>query len=175
MAKYLYNATVKTSTNFYKNFFTSDMIFTKDDAYNRYDQVEMLNRGFNAYYIPCIGSLIDLLSTRVDLIFPVHKLAKFSSNPGKVNFEVLVHLLRYIRENKILVLNYYANIKYVPLSDLLRQDSNKTANQLMAFSHSSWQDFPDTVRSTGAYIIFYQGGPIDHGTHVPVLVAQSST
>ena len=31
-----------------------------------------------------------------------------------------------------------------------------------------------TGRSTGAYIIFYQGGPIDHGTHVPVPVAQSS-
>ena len=42
----------------------------------------------------------------------------------------------------------------------------------MAFSNSSWQDFPDTRRSTGAYIIFYQGGPIDHGTHVPVPVAQ---
>ena len=44
----------------------------------------------------------------------------------------------------------------------------------MAFSDSSWQDFPDTGRSTGAYIIFYQGGTIDHGTHVPVQVAQSS-
>ena len=44
----------------------------------------------------------------------------------------------------------------------------------MAFSDSSWQDFPDTGRSTGAYIIFYQGGPIDHGTHVPGSFAQSS-
>ena len=44
----------------------------------------------------------------------------------------------------------------------------------MAFYHSSWQDCPDTGRSTGAYIIFYQGGPIDYGTHVPVPVAQSS-
>ena len=44
----------------------------------------------------------------------------------------------------------------------------------MAFSDSSWQYFPDTVRSTGAYIIFYQGGTIDHGTHVPLPVAQSS-
>ena len=42
----------------------------------------------------------------------------------------------------------------------------------MAFSSSRWQDFPDTVRITGAYIIFYQGGPIDHGTHVPVPVSQ---
>ena len=44
----------------------------------------------------------------------------------------------------------------------------------MAFSDSSCQDCPDTGRSTGAYIIFYQGGPIDHGTHVPGPVAQSS-
>ena len=43
----------------------------------------------------------------------------------------------------------------------------------MALSDSSWQDCPDTVRSTGAYIIFYQGGPIDHGTYFPGPVAQS--
>ena len=34
--------------------------------------------------------------------------------------------------------------------------------------------YPDTGRSTGAYIISYQGGPIDHVTHVPVPVARSS-
>ena len=35
--------------------------------------------------------------------------------------------------------------------------------------------FPDTGRSIGAYIIFYQGVTIDHGTPVPVPVAKSST
>ena len=44
----------------------------------------------------------------------------------------------------------------------------------MDFSDFSWQDCPDTGRSTGAYIIFYQCGPIDHGTHVTGPVAQSS-
>ena len=44
----------------------------------------------------------------------------------------------------------------------------------MDLSDSSWQDCPDTFRSTGAYIIFYQGWTIDHGTHVPGPVAQSS-
>ena len=44
----------------------------------------------------------------------------------------------------------------------------------MAFSGSSWQDCPDTVRSTGAYIIFNQGVTIDHDTHVPGPVAHSS-
>ena len=44
----------------------------------------------------------------------------------------------------------------------------------MAFSDSSWKYFTETGRSTGAYIIFYQGGSIDHGTHVLGPVAQSS-
>ena len=56
----------------------------------------------------------------------------------------------------------------------MRQASIKTENHLMAFSGSSWQYFSDTVRSIGAYIIFYQGGPIDHGTHATGPVSQSS-
>ena len=43
----------------------------------------------------------------------------------------------------------------------------------MAFSDSSWKYFPDASRSTGAYIIFYHGGPIYHGTHVPRPFSQS--
>ena len=50
---------------------------------------------------------------------------------------------------------------------------HKTKNQLMAFSGSSWQDFPDNGTSKGSYPIFYQCGPIDHGTHVTGPVDQS--
>ena len=110
----------------------------------------------------------------MDLSFAVHKLAKFSANPGKLHFEGLIHLLRYIRYNNTLVLKYYADMNDAPVTDLLRQANIKTKNHLVDFSDSSWQDFPDTRRSTGAYIIFYKGGPIDHGTHVPVPVSQSS-
>ena len=150
------------------------MIFTKDDTFNSYEQVEKLTKEFNIHYRYFIASLIYLLSTRVDLNFSVHKLAKFPANPGKVHLELLIHLLRYIRDNKTLGLNYYADINDAPLTNLLIQAVIKTENHLMVFSDSSWQDFPDTGRSTGAYIIFYQGGPIDHGTHVPVPVSQSS-
>ena len=148
------------------------MIFTKADAYTSDEQVEKLTREFNIHYRAFIVSLIYLLSTIVGLSFAVHKLAKFLSNPGKVHYEALVHFLRYIRDNKTLGLNYYADMNDAPVSDLLRQDSIKTDNQLMSFSDYSWQIFPDTGRSTGAYIIFYKGGPIDYGTHVPGLVYQ---
>ena len=44
----------------------------------------------------------------------------------------------------------------------------------MVFSDSIWQNFPYTSRSIGAYIVFYQGGPINNFTYVPDIVAQSS-
>ena len=88
-----------------------------------------------------------------------------------LHFEGLIHLLRYIRDNKTLGLKYYADLNDAPVNDILRQANIKTKKHLMAFSYSSWQDFPGTGRSTGAYIIFYQDGKIDHGTHVPGPVA----
>ena len=80
----------------------------------------------------------------------------------------------YIGENNNLGLKYYADINYAPVTDLLIQASIKTENHLVDFYDSSWQDCPDTGRSTGAYMIFYQDGPIYHGTNVPGPVAQSS-
>ena len=101
-------------------------------------------------------------------------MAKFSANPGKVHFEGLVHFFRYIRDNNTLGLKYYVDMNDAPVTDLLRQANIKTKNHLMDFYDSIWQDCPDTGRSTGAYIIFYQGGPTDHDTHVPWSVVQSS-
>ena len=73
----------------------------------------------------------------MDLSFAVHKLAKFPANPGRVHFEGLVHLLRYIRDNKTFGLKYYADLNDAPVTDLLRQANIKTENHFINFSHSS--------------------------------------
>ena len=93
------------------------------------------------------------LSTRVDFSFEVHKLAKFSLKPGKAPFEYFVHLLRYIRDNNNLGLNYYADKKDSTLSDLLRQANIKNENQLMAFYDFSWKYCTDTERIKRSYMI----------------------
>ena len=80
----------------------------------------------------------------MDLRLYEHNLAKFSAHPGKINFEGLVHFLRYIRDNKTLGLKYYADLTDAPVTDILRQANINTKNHLMAFSDSSWQDCPDT-------------------------------
>ena len=120
------NSTVKTSTKFYNNNLPSAIIFTKDDASTSDEIVDKVNRELNIHYRDCIGSLIYLLSTRVDLRFSVQKLSKFSLNPGKIHFELLVHLLRYIRYNNTLGLKYYSDMKDAPLYDLLTQASIDT-------------------------------------------------
>ena len=70
-------------------------------------------------------------------------------------------------ESKTMVLKYYGDMKDEHLYDLLIQANLNNKNKLMVFYDSSRQDCPDTRKSTGSYMIFYQGGNIDHGTHVP--------
>ena len=151
-----------------------NFVATKEDAAKSDVIVKELMPEFNLHYHACIGALIYLTATRIDISFAVQKLAKFSANPGRVHFVALVHLLRYLRDNTYLGLKYYANLRDAPLSDLLRNANISTTSPLIAFSDSSWQDCPDTGRSTGMYIIFYMAGPVDHSTHVPSPVAQSS-
>ena len=53
------------------------MIFTKVDASTSDEKVDKLTREFNIQYRAFIGSLIDLLSTRLDLSFVIHRLEFF--------------------------------------------------------------------------------------------------
>ena len=45
---------------------------------------------------------------------------------------------------------------------------------IVGMHDSSWNDCPDTGRSTGSYQLFVQGGPVDFSTFVPAPVAMSS-
>ena len=152
MAKYLDTVTVKTRIKFYKTNFLSDMIFTKAYASTSDEKIAKLTMEFNIHYIACIVSFIYFLYTRVALSFEVHKLERFSANPGKINLKRLVYLLIYIRYNKTLVLNYYADMKNAHLSSLFRKASIDNKNHYMAFSDHIWQDCPETGRITQEYI-----------------------
>ena len=77
VAKYLDTATFKKSTKFYNITLPSDMIFTKSYASNSDEQVDKLTTKINIHYRACIGSLVYLSSTILDLSFELNKLAKF--------------------------------------------------------------------------------------------------
>ena len=67
VAKYLDTATVKISTKFYKTTLLYDMIFTKACASTSDKKVNKFNRELNIHYRDCIGLLIYLLSTQVEV------------------------------------------------------------------------------------------------------------
>ena len=75
------------------------------------------------------------------------------SSPGKVHFEGLIQLLRYIRDKNNLGYKYYANIEGSHLSGILRHTRIKTDNQLMVLYDSIWKECQYTGRSTGEYIV----------------------
>ena len=77
VAKYLDTDTVKVCNKFNMKTLPADMIFTKEDVSTSDEQIEKLTREYNIHYRACIGSLIYLLSTRLDLSFAVHKLENF--------------------------------------------------------------------------------------------------
>ena len=69
VAKHLYTSTFNKGTKSYKTTLPSDMILTKADAYISDEKVGKFTREFNIRYRACIGSLIYLVSTKVDLGF----------------------------------------------------------------------------------------------------------
>ena len=85
---------LRSEKMFYKTTLPADMVFTKEDVSTSGEQVEKLTREYNIHYRACIGSLIYLLYTRVELSFAVHNLEEFLANLGKVHFKGLINLLR---------------------------------------------------------------------------------
>ena len=121
-----------------------------------------------------VSSLLYIaLNSRSDILWIVNKLAKSSSKPGLKDYEALMHCFGYLRQYPSFGIKYYANVKESPVYKICERN-NVPYTDLIGFSDSSWQDCPDTGRSTGGYKIFYHGGIIDANSCMPVPVALSS-
>ena len=103
----------------------------------------------------------------------VNKLAKSSSKPGLKDYDALMHCFGYLRKFTDYAVKYYANVDESPIYKICEKHKIPMT-ELVGFSDSSWQDCPDTGRSTGGYKVFFQGGVIDANSFTPVPVALSS-
>jgi hypothetical protein len=122
----------------------------------------------------CLCTILYLAySTRADILFIVCKLAKACIHPGLKDFDALFWLLGYLRKYPAYGIRFYHNVSKSPVHELLQEQKIET-NEIVAFSDASWQDCPDTGRSTIGYLIFYQGGIVAAASTVPRPVAMSS-
>jgi hypothetical protein len=152
-------------------------IFTKEDCSATYSDVVKIQQEFGFEYAAVIGSLIYLMNTYTKLNYAIRKLARFMQFPGQTHFKLLLHLLRHLqcyRRNG--GIKFYSDTTQSPLHNYLVTTGNeRLANcPIVAFSDSSFQDCPDTARSTGGYLIFIQGGVVDVTSTMLSLVAHST-
>jgi hypothetical protein len=153
----------------------SDTIFTKDDCSANMFALKELETEFQLEYPVVIGCLLWILNTYPRLQFAIRKLAKYMRLPGRTHFRAIQHLLHHIRCNHTFGLKYYSNVLESPLSELLFSNNiDPLESPMYVFADSSWQDCPDTGRSTGGYHIFAQGNIVDSAMTFPVPVALSS-
>ena len=121
-----------------------------------------------------VSSLLYLaLNTRCDILWTVNKLAKSSTCPGVKDFEALMHLFGYLRRYTDYAIKYYAYLNESPVYEILKINKIEST-ELIGFTDSSWQDCPDTGRSTCGFKVFCQGGVIESQSTMPVPVALSS-
>ena len=121
-----------------------------------------------------VSSLLYLaLNTRCDILWTVNKLAKSSTCPGIKDFEALMHLFGYLRRYTDYAIKFYANLSDSPVYEILKANKIEST-ELIGFTDSSWQDCPDTGRSTCGFKVFCQGGVIEAQSTMPVPVALSS-
>jgi Reverse transcriptase (RNA-dependent DNA polymerase) len=147
------------------------MTFTKSDCSANYFELKELEELYRFEYPVIIGCLLWILNTYPRLQFPIRKLAKFMRMPGKRHFHAVQHLLHHVRCHHLNGITFYSALISRLLFD---QGVDPYEKPFYVFADSSWQDCPDTGRSTGGYHIFMQGGIVDSAMTFPVPVALSS-
>ena len=148
----------------------------KDCALTEEEREQVQQRFGNLNYRSIIGGIIYASSgTRPDVTYAVGKLAKFSNAPGMKHFRALIWLVGYMSTTKERGIRYYHNYKDSPVYKLcLRNNIPISKDGLLTFSDASWQDCPDTGRSTGGRVTTVNGGTVDHASQMPVPVAMST-
>ena len=154
-----------------------DFIPSADDNLVDETAAGVLSSEFNLDFASCVGALIYLALSRLDISHAVNKLAKFTRRPGRKHFMALVHVLRYLRDHSYLGITYYSDLDRSAIARLLTNSDSVSAlgkELFYTFCDSSWNDDVDTGRSTGSYLIIYMGGVVDHSSNMPDPVALSS-
>ena len=113
----------------------------------------------NIPYRSSIGSLMYLMvSTRPDLAAAVGILSRFMENPGKVHWEAVKKVLRYVQHTKSYGLLY----------------KRSGSLDLVGFCDSNWGGCLDTRRSTTGYVFMMSGGAVSWCSKRQKSTSQSS-
>ena len=151
-----------------------DYVFTKENRPDENEKKEIEDRYPDLKLSSIVCSLLYLaLATRPDILWIVGKLSKSCQMPSLKDYQAAFWSLGYLRKFTGYGLKIYSNAQDSPIYKICTENKIEFKS-LMAMTDSSFQDCPDTGRSTIAYKIFYKGSLVDQNSSVPVPVAMSS-
>jgi hypothetical protein len=152
----------------------SDYLFTKENRPQNEEEIKEIQNNFGDISMPsAVSSLLYLaLNTRSDILWITNKLAKSASNPGYKDYKALMHCFGYLRKHTGYAIKFYADETQSPVYKICMKHNVKYT-PIVGFTDSSWNECPDTGRSTCGYKIFIQGGLVEANSTMPVPVALS--
>ena len=113
-------------------------------------------------YEQAVGSLMYLMvCTRPDLALALGKVSRYMSNPGKVHWEAVKWILRYLKGTKGV--------------GLLFDKNSNNAKSLLGYVDADYGQDLDGRRSTTGYLFTLGGGCISWRSTLQKCVAQSTT
>ena len=150
-------------------------VYSKSNRPQTEEERKEVNRRFKGLSMAsAVSSLLyAALNTRPDILWITNKLAKSSNDPGILDFEALLHVFGYLRAFPDYALKFYSDVSQSPVIKICNKHKIEPT-EIIGFSDTSWQDCPDSGRSTSGYKIFVQGGLVDAQSTMPVPVALSS-
>jgi hypothetical protein len=152
----------------------ADMTFTSADRCLDKEALKELETIYGFRPIEAVASLNFLSNTAFEELFAIRKLCSHMQFPGERHFKALLHLLHHIRCHPPNALCYYTDPTQSPLAALLRNaDLTQLDPFFITITDSSWGDC-DNQRSTGCYLVLFQGGLVDYSSFVPTPITLSS-
>ena len=129
--------------------FPPDYTFSKDNRPVTENDKSNIER--HQARLPFRSAVCTLLylayNTRADILFAVCKLAKACVSTGETDFRALIWLIGYLRKRPSYALKFYPDGTSNPNYDICR-NNRIPYSDIVVFSDASWQDCPDTGRST---------------------------
>jgi hypothetical protein len=139
-----------------------DYVYSKENRPKSEEEKVSIERHYKELIMVSAVSLLlyAVLNTRCGILWITNKLAKLCLNPSMKDFELLLHVLRYLQKFPDYAIKLYSSVEESPAYQICQKNRIKPMD-IIGFSDSSWQDCPDTGRRTCGFKVFVQGGLID--------------